>query len=145
NSTAERFLGKSNQELHGKRIFDELPELFDPDLEARLRRAVVDGGMAHFEHYFAARQRWIELNVYPSAKGGLSMYLSDITEQKKVRTQAGLQGILTICANCKKIREVSGRWQQIESHIRQHSPVEFSHSICPDCLQHLYPEVSKPG
>src|SRR5260370_11653470 len=65
NSAAERFLGRTKAELSGKRIFDEFPELFDPDLEARLGRAVVDGGIAHFEHYFAARQRWFELNVYP--------------------------------------------------------------------------------
>ena len=51
-----------------------------------------------------------------------------------------LQGILPICANCKKIRDDTGYWQQIESYIRDHSEAKFSHGICPDCTKKLYPE-----
>ncbi|MBW1780251.1 MAG: response regulator [Deltaproteobacteria bacterium] len=52
-----------------------------------------------------------------------------------------LQGILPICANCKKIRDDRGYWQQIEAYISDHSEAEFSHSICPDCTKKLYPEL----
>jgi hypothetical protein len=51
-----------------------------------------------------------------------------------------LEGFLPICANCKKIRH-EDQWQQIEKYIADHSLVEFSHSICPDCLKKLYPEL----
>jgi hypothetical protein len=51
-----------------------------------------------------------------------------------------LSGMLPICASCKKIRNDSGYWQQIETYIRDHSEVEFSHSICPDCVAKLYPD-----
>lgn len=54
-----------------------------------------------------------------------------------------LSGYLPICASCKKIRDDSGYWQQIESYIRDHSEAEFSHGICPDCARKLYPEVFK--
>jgi ligand-binding sensor domain-containing protein len=50
-----------------------------------------------------------------------------------------LQGLLPICAGCKKIRDDKGYWQQIESYIRQHSEAEFTHGLCPDCIQRLYP------
>jgi len=52
-----------------------------------------------------------------------------------------LSGLLPICAACKKIRDDQGYWQQIESYIKAHSEAAFSHSICPDCLIKLYPEL----
>ena len=58
-----------------------------------------------------------------------------------------LRGFLPICASCKKIRDDQGYWNQIESYIRDHSEAEFSHSVCPDCCNRLYPEInlSKKG
>lgn len=52
-----------------------------------------------------------------------------------------LSGMLPICANCKKIRDDKGYWNQIESYIREHSEAEFSHSLCPDCAKTLYPDL----
>ena len=52
----------------------------------------------------------------------------------KVKT---LSGMLPICAACKKIRDDSGYWNQIESFVRDHSEAEFSHGICPDCMRTL--------
>jgi hypothetical protein len=51
-----------------------------------------------------------------------------------------LEGFLPICANCKKIR-TGEQWQQIESYISERSPVQFSHSLCPECREKLYPEL----
>jgi signal transduction histidine kinase len=52
-----------------------------------------------------------------------------------------LSGFLPICASCKKIRDDNGCWNQIESYVRDHSEAEFSHGICPDCAENLYPEL----
>ncbi len=52
-----------------------------------------------------------------------------------------LDGLVPICANCKKIRDDKGYWNQIEEYITDHSDAEFSHGICPDCIKVLYPEV----
>jgi len=57
---------------------------------------------------------------------------------RKVKT---LSGLLPICASCKKIRDDTGYWTQIESYIRVHSDAEFSHGICPDCAKKLYPDI----
>lgn len=59
----------------------------------------------------------------------------------KVRT---LSGLLPICANCKKIRDDKGYWNQIETYIKERSQAEFTHGICPDCAQRLYPQDYKP-
>jgi hypothetical protein len=49
-----------------------------------------------------------------------------------------LQGFLPICASCKKIRDDTGYWNQIEQYIQKHSDAKFSHSICPECMEKLY-------
>ena len=55
----------------------------------------------------------------------------------KVKT---LSGFIPICASCKKIRDDKGYWNQVEQYITEHSEVEFSHGVCPDCVTKLYPE-----
>lgn len=54
-----------------------------------------------------------------------------------------LEGILPICSGCKKIRDEAGDWQGIEGYVRDHSQVDFSHGLCPDCLARLYPEFAE--
>jgi transcriptional regulator with GAF, ATPase, and Fis domain len=54
-----------------------------------------------------------------------------------------LRGFLPICSSCKKIRNDKGYWEQVEVYIRDHSEAEFSHSICPECAEKMYPEFYK--
>ncbi len=51
-----------------------------------------------------------------------------------------LQGIIPICMHCHKIRSDEESWERIESYIEDHSGAEFSHGLCPDCLDKFYPE-----
>lgn len=53
-----------------------------------------------------------------------------------------LKGMLPICSYCKKIRNDTGYWQQIESYVRDHTEAEFSHSICPSCVMKFFPEMA---
>ncbi len=50
-----------------------------------------------------------------------------------------LQKLLPICSHCKKIRNDQNYWQQVEGYISEHTDVQFSHGICPECLTKLYP------
>ena len=52
-----------------------------------------------------------------------------------------LRGILPICCECKKIRDDKGNWISVESYIHRHSEAKFSHGICRDCAQKLYPDL----
>jgi DNA-binding response OmpR family regulator len=55
-----------------------------------------------------------------------------------------LQGLLPICCYCKKIRDDHNYWQQVESYIAAHSLAQFSHAICPDCLEAVVkPELER--
>jgi len=51
-----------------------------------------------------------------------------------------LKGLIPMCASCKKIRDDQGFWQQVEGYLMQHSQAEFSHGLCPECMEKHYPE-----
>jgi hypothetical protein len=52
-----------------------------------------------------------------------------------------LEGLLPICAGCKQIRDDHGEWQNLETYIRMHSGADFTHAICAECTQRLYPDL----
>ncbi|HOV98670.1 MAG TPA: PAS domain-containing protein [Bacteroidota bacterium] len=54
-----------------------------------------------------------------------------------------LNGLLPICANCKKIRDDKGYWQAVENYVMNHSDATFTHGLCPECQKLLYPEYTK--
>jgi PAS domain S-box-containing protein len=74
--------------------------------------------------------------------------IRDITERKRVERELReaaedvrtLRGILPICSSCKKIRDDQGGWSQVEVYVRDRTNAEFSHGLCPDCIEKLYPE-----
>lgn len=52
-----------------------------------------------------------------------------------------LEGLLPICASCKKIKDEKGIWHILEEYISEHSNARFTHGVCPDCRRQLYPEL----
>ena len=54
-----------------------------------------------------------------------------------------LRGLLPICSSCKKIRDDHGYWNQLETYIGAHTDAEFTHGLCPECIQKLYPDYSE--
>ncbi len=94
-------------------------------------------------HYlFGADQtpiNWIEC-VFETITISLGWIVIVCFTNKLLNKIRHLEGFLPICASCKKIRDNNGRWNQMESYIKDHSEAEFSHSICPECAKKLYPE-----
>ncbi|MGH9669812.1 MAG: GAF domain-containing protein [Terriglobales bacterium] len=115
--------------LTGVLGFDSLqrPQSWSEEMIALLKIAGVVFGNA------------IERKRAEEERGRLISELQD--SLAKVRT---LSGLLPICANCKKIRDDKGYWNQIETYIRDRSQAEFTHGICPECAQRLYPQDYKP-
>jgi phosphoserine phosphatase RsbU/P len=52
-------------------------------------------------------------------------------------------GIVSICINCKKIREESGYWNQVGINVSNHTEAEFRHGICSEYIKKLYPEFQQ--
>jgi YesN/AraC family two-component response regulator len=75
----------------------------------------------------------------------------DLRAQRKVSEQLRealdavktLKGLLPICTTCKRIRDSDGYWRRVEAYVQQHTHAEFSHGICPVCLEREQPEVFK--
>ena len=74
----------------------------------------------------ANRKQFLLLMREKTAKAQLETALTDI----KV-----LQGIIPICAYCKKVRDDQGFWGQVEAYLGKHANAKFSHGICPECTQ----------
>jgi len=53
-----------------------------------------------------------------------------------------LHGLLPICASCKKIRSGGGAWEEVEIYVHKNTEARFTHCICPECFEKLYPEYS---
>lgn len=71
----------------------------------------------------------------------LELRRSNDALQKALKEVKVLRGLIPICASCKKIRNDSGFWQQLEEYLGEHSEAEFSHGLCEPCIKKLYPGV----
>jgi hypothetical protein len=95
--------------------------------------------------------------VVHTVKGGLKLIemqvllleLARVYERQSMELQETLsrvkqlEGIIAICAYCKKIRNDTNSWDQLETYISSHSEVLFSHGICPECYQQQMDELMK--
>ena len=124
-----------------------------PDDRARVEGVVMDGLHRRQIHEYECRvvrpdgtARHVQNRavVVSDASGAAVRMVGtslDITERKLAEEQLRasvaevkvLQGILPICASCKRIRTDSGKWDAVESYVREHTNAEFSHGLCPDC------------
>jgi hypothetical protein len=52
-----------------------------------------------------------------------------------------LEGMLPICSFCKKVRGDDDLWMQIEMYVAERSDSDFTHSVCPECMEKHYPEM----
>jgi len=163
NSGAEQMFGYSAREMVGESIEMLVPP--DQHQETSTIRDVIERGH-RVERIETIRLRRdgtgidVSITVSPikAADGniqGASIVLRDITERKRqekerlrlidelkeaLKRVKTLNGLLPICASCKKIRNDGGYWEQVETYIRSRSNAEFTHGICPDCVRLLYPE-----
>jgi len=101
-------------EVHGYPIFDDTGKLVQ----------VIEYSIDISERKQAAQER--------------EALITDL--QKALQEVKNLSGLLPICSSCKKIRDDNGYWNNLELYISEHSEAEFSHGMCPDCAQRLYPK-----
>jgi len=132
----------------------------DPNI---LEKLIFPEDFPLFEQYFSSKKKSVELRIR-GKKGnivwinftatkifsdtkeflGIRASCADITDKKKKEFELDkLKGMIPICASCKRIRTDDGYWNQIESYIASISDIEFTHSLCPDCLKKYFPEKEK--
>lgn len=86
--------------------------------------------------YFWNRRLAREIEVRRATEAEKEQLIGELTSAlREIKT---LRGILPICSECKNIRDDKGYWMQIEQYIRDHSEADFSHGLCPECVDKLY-------
>lgn len=74
-------------------------------------------------------------------KSGLSLDEGTLEEQESVEVGTKMPDLLKICSSCKRIEEDKKGWQPLESYFKKKFGMDFSHGICSECAERLYPEV----
>ena len=168
NETAEKIFGYGKEEIMGKDLHRLLvPEKYRDAFDKEFHNFTVTGTGAaigqtlemlalHKEgtevpvelslSSFQIREQWHTVGTIRDisnrkwAEQEREKLISNL--QNALKEVKQLSGLLPICANCKKVRDDKGYWNQIESYIHQRSEAEFSHGICPDCAKERYPEYA---
>lgn len=53
-----------------------------------------------------------------------------------------LESLIPICCYCKKVRNDGDLWEQIEQYVNERTGADFTHSICPNCMEtHVRPQM----
>jgi DNA-binding response OmpR family regulator len=67
---------------------------------------------------------------------GIQRQLAEQVEllQRALTRVKQIEGLLSMCSYCKRIRSDEHSWEQMETYISEHSNAMFSHGICPACL-----------
>jgi len=96
--------------------------------------------------------RWLDVRIdsirdWWGALAGRLVVARDVTFQKELKDErerlidelqdvlhkvVQLEGLLPICASCRKIRDDGGYWGNVEEYFGSRAPVEFTHGICPE-------------
>ncbi|MGZ3331010.1 MAG: response regulator [Gemmatimonadaceae bacterium] len=99
---------------------DYIAKPFDPsELEARVR---VGERMVKLQRSLAARVAELEVALAHVQR---------------------LQGLLPICSYCKKVRNETNYWEQVDSYLTSHSDVQLTHGICPTCMETMMKQLDE--
>ena len=154
NPAWERTLGFTTDELMA-RPFIEFVHPDDRERTLQQNSRVRGGGQAlGFENRYRCRDgsyRWLLWNSAPDHDRGVIYAVArDITARKRAEEERArlvaelektlaevrtLQEILPICSYCRKIRDDEDYWHTVESYVAHHTGSQFSHGICPTCLE----------
>ena len=86
NAKAERLLERSQEELLGRNIWEEFPDVVGLPSYARFKRVMADRSPAEFEEFYAPLGSWFATRVFPS-EDGLSVYFRDVTGRKEAEQE----------------------------------------------------------
>jgi PAS domain S-box-containing protein len=164
NAAAARLYGYRDEEAIGRSFGMLFPIERSHELVPMLQRVSTGERVNHFETVQRTKNGQtvdVSLTISPVQTKdreivGISIMARDVSERKRQEAERErliqqlqaamaevktLSGLLPICAQCKKIRDDGGYWNQIEKFIGERSHAKFTHGICPDCMDHLYPDL----
>ncbi|MDQ3688381.1 MAG: CHASE3 domain-containing protein [Acidobacteriota bacterium] len=86
NPQAEQFFNRTRNQLSGKNVWQEFPELAGTDFHHQFHRAAEERAAVKFIGDHPSLDKAFEASAYPS-EDGLSVYLNDITERRRAEQE----------------------------------------------------------
>jgi len=105
-------------------VLDNKPNHYSP---------VIEKLMVKFRSLIESHLELIYMN---QVLGDKNRKLTDYLTELKV-----LRDFVPICSYCKSIRNEENQWKPVEEYIARQPDSEFTHSICPDCLEKHFPDM----
>ncbi|WP_447977350.1 PAS domain S-box protein [Candidatus Nitrospira bockiana] len=165
NKGAERLFGYTSDEVLGKCLTLLMPERYRHAHTQGIARLAASGEptlIGRTIELHGVRKSGaefpLELSLAMWVADGRPVFtgiIRDITERKRTEEERTrlvhelqqalekikiLTGLVPICATCKRIRDDQGYWSQIDTYLQEHSEVEFTHGICPECARAVHPD-----
>jgi hypothetical protein len=96
----------------------------------------------HYSHeWIIAERTFMRLIVFGFVAFSFNYFKSTIEkEREKVRR---LEGILTSCSCCRKVRDDQGNWSELDAYLRENTDVQPQTKLCPTCARETYAEGGK--
>jgi PAS domain S-box-containing protein len=162
NAAYKDWFGKSRSALVGSTMRELLGPLFELNLP--YIRGALAGEVQVFERSIPQPDGSVRESlatytpdIVDGVVHGFFVQVADVTAMKRLQREhqrvigelemalrevRTLRGLLPICMHCKKIRDDAGRWTPVEQYVRARTEANFSHGICPDCVERYHPDVA---
>lgn len=106
--------------------------------EMTLQRAKVTEPYGYILKPFRERDLYIAIE-FALYKASMEAERNEMNQQLKeafarIKT---LQGLIPICAWCKKVRDDKGYWERLDEYVTKNSGADFTHGICPQCMENV--------
>jgi CheY-like chemotaxis protein len=109
--------------LHQAQVVEPYAYLLKPFSDRALRVAIET---ARF-HHVMQRERQRLLNDLETAS----------------RRNALLEGLLAMCASCRRVRDTDASWVSLETYVEHHLGAQLSHGLCPECERRYLDELGQ--
>jgi PAS domain S-box-containing protein len=162
NDAYRAWFGKSRDEVVGTTMRELLGPIYDLNLP--YIRAALAGEVQVFERAIPSPDgsgtreslATYSPDIVDGTVRGFFVQVADVTAMKTlqrehqrligelesaVREVRTLRGLLPICSHCKKVRDDAGRWIEVEQYVRARTEAQFTHGICPECVERHFPEL----
>jgi len=146
------YVGHAYADYHG----EEETEIFTK----KLKTVFITGKSVNYQHRSLRNGKYYLRTLSPikDPRGrttAVTVVSKDINELKRAEVERDkiifelqdamdqiktLKGLIPICAWCKKIRDDSGYWQKLETYLKDHSDVDFTHGMCEECAKKMEEE-----
>ncbi len=163
NDAYREWFGKSPEQMLGMSLKDLLGPLYEKNLpyilEAlRGQKQIFERSIPLLKGGFRDSIATYIPDLIGGAVQGFSVLVADVTILRERETELQrvieerdramaevrtLSGLLPICASCKRIRDNTGEWQPIERYVGERTEASFTHGMCPECMEKLYPEIKQ--